>query len=114
VLIKRPPVAPDIRIQSAIQILVSATVLLAAASCSVDARSVDERSIGNSFLTEPEVLHSRSSMADHACSGLVDVTSAMPVTQEMQAYYGALLRLPNEALFWPAPRKSNLIGVSDE
>jgi hypothetical protein len=38
----------------------------------------------------------------------------MPVTQKMQAYYGALLKLPNEALFWPAPPKSNGIGESHE
>ena len=55
-LIKRPPVAPDIRIQSARRILVSAAALFASASCSVDAPSADERSIGNSFPTEPEVV----------------------------------------------------------
>jgi len=114
VLIKNPAVAPEIRIQSAKRILVSAAALLATASCSVDAPSVDERSIGNSFLTKPEVVYSRSSMADHASSGLVGVTSAMPETQKMQAYYGALLHLPNEALFWPAPLKSNWIGESHE
>jgi hypothetical protein len=114
VLIKRPPVAPDIRIQSASRILVSAAALFASASCSVGAPSADERSIGNSFPTEPEMVYSRSSMADHASSGLVGVTSAMPGTQKMQAYYGALLHLPNEALFWPAPLNSNWIGESHE
>ncbi len=106
-LIKSPPVAPEIRIQSGKIILVSAAALFASASCAIDAPSVDERSIGNSFLTEPEVVYSRSSMADVASSGLVGATSAMPGTQKMQAYYGALLHLPNEALFWPAPPKSN-------
>jgi hypothetical protein len=53
-------------------------------------------------------------MADVASSGLVGVTSAMPGTQKMQAYYGALLHLPNEALFWPAPLNSNWIGESHE
>jgi hypothetical protein len=114
VLIKRPPVTPDIRIQSARRILVSAAALFASASCSVDAPSADERSIGNLFPTEPEVVYSRLSMADHASSGLFGVTSAMPGTQKMQAYYGALLHLPNEALFWPAPLKSNLISESHE
>ena len=106
-LIKSPPVAPEIRIQSGKIILVSAAALFASASCSIDAPSVDERSTGNSFLTEPEVVYCRSSMADVATSGLVGATSAMPGTQKMQAYYGALLHLPNEALFWPAPPKSN-------
>jgi hypothetical protein len=53
-------------------------------------------------------------MADVASSGLVGATSAMPGTQKMQAYYGALLHLPNEALFWPAPPKSNWIGEKYE
>jgi hypothetical protein len=107
VLIKSPSVAPEIRIQSAKRILVFAAALLATAGCSDGVPSVDERSIGISFLTEPEVVYSRSSMADVASSGLVGATSAMPGTQKMQAYYGALLHLPNEALFWPAPPKSN-------
>ncbi len=106
-LIKCTIVAPEIRIQSGKIILVSAAALFASASCSIDAPSVDERSIGNSFLRGPEVVCPRSSMADHASSGLVGATSAMPGTQKMQAYYGALLHLPNEALFWPAPPKSN-------
>ena len=106
-LIKSPRVAPEIRIQSGKIILVSAAALFASASCSIDPPSVDERSTGNSVLTEPEVVYCRSSMADVATSGLVGATSAMPGTQKMQAYYGALLHLPNEALFWPAPPKSN-------
>ena len=106
-LIRSPRVAPEIRIQSGKIIFVSAAALFASASCSIDAPSVDERSIGNSFLTEPEVVYCRSFMADVASSGLVGATSAMPGTQKMQAYYGALLHLPNEALFWPAPPKSN-------
>jgi len=114
VLIKSPRVAPEIRIQSGKIILVSAAALFASASCSIDPPSVDERSIGNLFPTETEVVYSRSSMADHASSGRFGVASAMPGTQKMQAYYGALLHLPNEALFWPAPRKSNWIGESDE
>jgi hypothetical protein len=114
VLIQSPPVAPEIRIQAAKRILVSAAALLATASCTVDAPSVDERSIGNSFLTEPILVYPRLSMADHASSGLVGVTSAMPGAQKMQAYYGALLHLPNEALFWPAPLKSNWVGESHE
>ncbi len=113
-LIKGQPVASEIRMQSAIRILVSAAALLATASCSVDASSVDERSIGNSFLTESVAVYSRSPVADHASSEPVDVTSAMPVTQKRQAFYGALLRLPNEELFCPAPRESNRIGESHD
>ncbi len=113
-LIETPPVTPDIRIRSARRILISAAALFASASGSVDAPSVDERCSRNWFPTEPEVVYSQSSMADHVSSGLSGVTSAMPETQKMQAYYGALLHLPNEALFWRAPLKSNWIGESHE
>lgn len=113
-LIKMPPVVPDIRIQSARRVLVAVAALAASASASVEAPSADVRSIGNSLPMEPEVVYARSSMADHASSGLVCVTSAISGTQMMQAYYGALLHLPNEALFWPAPLKANWIGESHE
>jgi len=116
VLIQGPPTALDIRIRSAKRIWVAAAALLTTASCSIDAPSVDERSIEGAFRTEPEVtplvqgcLRSENWIAIQASDIVIAGKRA-----RMEAYYGALLRLPNEALFWPAPSKSNSIGESHE